>query len=219
MLRFLQETDKSYRGRIVFGVATDTLDAAGAVLERAEMPVTRAQLEQAARAFIGAIEQVPPMVSALKVGGRKLYELARNGEEIERQARPIRIDALACTERQTSAELVAHLAALELRPSLHAAHGYGSLFAYCTEHLHLSEELSGSLLPDDLSTRAWVFNWAKPYYAAVNEEDEYVSALWAGIEMIKTLERNGFIERTRRQARSIRLLCGRSICRLWGSQG
>ena len=46
-------------------------------------------------------------------------------------------------------------------------------------HLHLSEELSGSLLPDDLSTRAWVFNWAKPYYAAVNEEDEYVSALWA----------------------------------------
>jgi 5-methylthioadenosine/S-adenosylhomocysteine deaminase len=53
-------------------------------------------------------------------------------------------------------------------------------------HLHLSEELSGSLLPDDLSTRAWVFNWAKPYYAAVNEEDEYVSALWAGIEMIKT---------------------------------
>jgi 5-methylthioadenosine/S-adenosylhomocysteine deaminase len=53
-------------------------------------------------------------------------------------------------------------------------------------HLHLSEELSGSLLPDNLSTRAWVFNWAKPYYAAVNEEDEYVSALWAGIEMIKT---------------------------------
>jgi hypothetical protein len=51
-----------------------------------------------------------------------------------------RIDALACTERETTADLVAHLAALELRPSLHAAEGYGSLFAYCTEHLHLSED-------------------------------------------------------------------------------
>ena len=50
------------------------------------------------------------------------------------------IDRLACTEREASAELVAHLAALELRPSLHAARGYGSLFAYCTEALHLSED-------------------------------------------------------------------------------
>ncbi len=53
-------------------------------------------------------------------------------------------------------------------------------------HVHLSEELSRSLFPDNLATRAWVFNWGKPYYAAVNEEDEYVSALLAGIEMIKT---------------------------------
>lgn len=51
-----------------------------------------------------------------------------------------RIDALACDERGTCADLVAHLAALELRPSLHAAQGYGSLFAYCTEALHLSED-------------------------------------------------------------------------------
>lgn len=53
-------------------------------------------------------------------------------------------------------------------------------------HVHLSEELSRSLFPDNLTTRAWVFNWGKPYYAAVNEEDEYVSTLLAGIEMIKT---------------------------------
>lgn len=51
-----------------------------------------------------------------------------------------RIDSLASTEREATAELVAHLAALELRPSLHAARGYGSLFAYCTEALHLSED-------------------------------------------------------------------------------
>ena len=98
LMRFLQETGKSYRGKVVFGVATDTLDASGAVLERAEMEITRAQLEAAACAFTGDIEQVPPMVSALKVGGRKLYELARRGEEVERAARPVRIDALDIEE-------------------------------------------------------------------------------------------------------------------------
>lgn len=53
-------------------------------------------------------------------------------------------------------------------------------------HLHLSEELSRSLFPDCLDTRSWVFNWGKPYYAAVQEEDEYVSALTASIEMIRS---------------------------------
>jgi tRNA pseudouridine55 synthase len=94
LLRFLQDTTKAYRARIAFGVATDTLDASGAVLERADMPITREQLEHCAKTFVGDIEQVPPMVSALKVGGRKLYELARQGEEVERAPRPVRIDAL-----------------------------------------------------------------------------------------------------------------------------
>lgn len=53
-------------------------------------------------------------------------------------------------------------------------------------HLHLSEQLSRSLFPDCLNTRAWVFNWGKPFYAAVTPEDEYVSALFAGVEMIRT---------------------------------
>jgi len=52
-------------------------------------------------------------------------------------------------------------------------------------HVHLSEQLSRSLFPDCMNTRAWVFNWGKPYYAAVNEDDEYLSALVAGIEMIR----------------------------------
>jgi tRNA pseudouridine55 synthase len=98
LMRFLQDVGKEYRGRIVFGVATDTLDAAGAVLERAEMSLTREQVEAAALAFVGDIEQVPPMVSALKVGGRKLYELARAGEEVERAPRPVRIDELEVEE-------------------------------------------------------------------------------------------------------------------------
>jgi tRNA pseudouridine55 synthase len=94
LLRYLQDTTKEYRARVVFGVATDTLDASGAVTERLEMTLTRARLEDAARRFVGEIDQVPPMVSAVKVGGRKLYELAREGQEIERAARRVRIDAV-----------------------------------------------------------------------------------------------------------------------------
>jgi tRNA pseudouridine55 synthase len=94
LLRYLQESTKTYRARVVFGVATDTFDGAGTVLERIPMPVTREQVDTATRAFVGDIEQVPPMVSAIKVGGRKLYELAREGIEIEREPRHVRIDAI-----------------------------------------------------------------------------------------------------------------------------
>jgi tRNA pseudouridine55 synthase len=98
LLRYLADTGKSYRARIVFGVATDTLDGSGAVLERAEMPLTQAQIEGATRAFVGDIEQIPPMVSAIKVDGRKLYELARAGQTVDRAARHVRVDALVVEE-------------------------------------------------------------------------------------------------------------------------
>jgi tRNA pseudouridine55 synthase len=98
LLRYLQDAGKAYRARVVFGIATDTLDAAGAVLERAEMQLTGDRVVQAARAFVGNIEQIPPMVSAIKVDGRKLYELARAGEVIERDPRPVRIDTLVVEE-------------------------------------------------------------------------------------------------------------------------
>ncbi len=80
LLRFLQEHTKTYRGDVVLGVATSTLDAGGAVLDRRPMPVSREQVEAAARRFLGDGLQVPPMVSALKVGGRRLHDLARRGE-------------------------------------------------------------------------------------------------------------------------------------------
>ena len=92
LLRYLQEAGKAYRARVVFGVATDTLDASGAVLEQAAMSLTKDQVVRAAQAFQGDIEQIPPMVSAIKVDGRKLYELAREGVVIDRAARPVRID-------------------------------------------------------------------------------------------------------------------------------
>jgi tRNA pseudouridine55 synthase len=92
LLRYLQETTKAYRGTISFGVATDTLDAAGAILERRPLPVSESAVTEAMLRFVGDIQQVPPMVSALRVGGRRLHELARAGEEVEREPRPVRID-------------------------------------------------------------------------------------------------------------------------------
>jgi tRNA pseudouridine55 synthase len=94
-LRFLQDEGKTYRGTIGFGIATDTLDAAGAVLEQVPMPIAREEVERAMERFVGVIEQVPPMVSAVKVGGRRLHELARRGEHVERLARTVRVDRFA----------------------------------------------------------------------------------------------------------------------------
>src|SRR3954469_22188510 len=92
LMRFLQETTKEYRGVVSFGVATSTLDAAGEELARVEMPVPEADVRAAMTAFVGDIEQVPPMVAALKVDGRRLHELAREGKEVERAPRRVRID-------------------------------------------------------------------------------------------------------------------------------
>jgi len=91
LIRFVQAGEKAYVARALFGVATDSLDADGAILHREPMPVSRDDVEEAAKRFVGDILQVPPMVSALKVGGRRLYEMARQGEEIEREARPVTI--------------------------------------------------------------------------------------------------------------------------------
>lgn len=92
LLRYLQDAGKAYRGTVVFGIATDTLDAAGTVVREVPMALTRGQVEAAAHRFVGSIEQVPPMVSAVKVGGRRLHELARKGEEVERAPRRVRVD-------------------------------------------------------------------------------------------------------------------------------
>lgn len=93
LMRFLQETTKSYRGIVSFGVATSTLDAAGEELIRQEMPdVDEGAVRAATQRFMGDIEQVPPMVSAIKIGGQRLHELARQGKEVDRPPRPVRID-------------------------------------------------------------------------------------------------------------------------------
>ena len=94
LLRFVQGADKEYLATAQFGVLTDSLDADGAVLAREPLPVDAHQVETAMERFRGDIVQVPPMVSARKVGGTRLYELARKGEVVEREARPVSIHRL-----------------------------------------------------------------------------------------------------------------------------
>jgi tRNA pseudouridine55 synthase len=93
LLRFLTALGKSYTGTVVFGVETSTLDAAGEVTAVHDMPGITIERVRAAAAehLTGEILQVPPMVSALKVDGRRLHELAREGIEVEREARPVTV--------------------------------------------------------------------------------------------------------------------------------
>lgn len=93
LLRFLPG-DKVYRGRITFGTTTDTLDATGQVLTTAPVALDVAEIDAALARFVGAIEQIPPMVSAVQIQGKRLYELARAGQTVERQPRPVTIHAL-----------------------------------------------------------------------------------------------------------------------------
>lgn len=92
LLQWLTGLPKRYTGEVVLGVATTTLDAGGQVTGTWDMSaVTLEEARSAAARLTGEITQVPPMVSALKVGGRRLHELAREGVEVERAARPVTV--------------------------------------------------------------------------------------------------------------------------------
>jgi tRNA pseudouridine55 synthase len=95
LLPFLPTEPKRYLATVAFGAETDTLDAAGAVTATADASgVDEAGLRAAMAGFVGPQEQVPPMVSAIKVGGERLYAKARRGEQVERAPRPIVVHAL-----------------------------------------------------------------------------------------------------------------------------
>jgi len=92
---YLLDADKEYEVEMAIGQRTDTADADGQVVETAKRSeITEAQLDDVVARFLGASEQVPPMYSALKKDGRRLYELARQGREVDRDARPVMVHAL-----------------------------------------------------------------------------------------------------------------------------
>jgi tRNA pseudouridine55 synthase len=99
LLRYLGDLPKEYVGELVLGTETTTLDAEGEVVRTHDMAgVTLDDVRAAAAGFVGPILQVPPMVSAVKVDGKKLYELAREGVEIEREARPVTVYSIVVDE-------------------------------------------------------------------------------------------------------------------------
>lgn len=88
---YIMEGTKTYRVEMKLGTTTDTYDREGTVLEEKEVRVSPTEVEKAIEKYKGDIKQVPPMYSALKVNGQKLYDLARKGIEVEREARKIQI--------------------------------------------------------------------------------------------------------------------------------
>ncbi|HJU51872.1 MAG TPA: tRNA pseudouridine(55) synthase TruB [Acidimicrobiia bacterium] len=98
LIRYVQDQEKEYVASVQFGVATDTLDADGTETARAAMNLDEQALIQALVPFRGEIEQVPPMVSALKHEGKRLYEIARSGAEVDRRPRRVMIHELALNE-------------------------------------------------------------------------------------------------------------------------
>ncbi|MER2563302.1 MAG: tRNA pseudouridine(55) synthase TruB [Myxococcaceae bacterium] len=95
----LTDGNKAYDATLKLGVTTDTLDAEGAVLQTRAVPtLTRERLEQVFSAFRGALMQTPPMYSAIKKDGKRLYELARAGEEVEREARAVTVFSLTLND-------------------------------------------------------------------------------------------------------------------------
>jgi tRNA pseudouridine55 synthase len=91
---FLMAQDKAYRVEVLLGVSTTTGDALGEVIARREVHVTREALDEVLRRFTGTIQQVPPMVSAVRREGVRLYQLARKGIEVERAPRAVTVYAI-----------------------------------------------------------------------------------------------------------------------------
>lgn len=97
--RFLLQGDKSYEAELFLGIATDTQDATGAVIQHRDVAHIREEhVRETAARFVGTINQIPPVYSALKHRGTPLYKLARRGEAVEKPARPVRIRRLEIRE-------------------------------------------------------------------------------------------------------------------------
>ncbi|CAB4876020.1 unannotated protein [freshwater metagenome] len=101
LLRFATDTQKTYIGTVKLGEATDSLDADGVVIATAPIPeLSPLEAQAIAATFLGPQQQIPPMVSAIKVDGKKLYELAREGKEIERKPRDIVVSKFEIAESE-----------------------------------------------------------------------------------------------------------------------
>ena len=103
-VEFAEQGDKEYIATLRLGLVTNTQDTTGETLEEHPVTVSRADLEAVLPRFTGEIDQIPPMFSAIKINGKKLYELARSGKEVERKARRITIREIELLEQLSECE-------------------------------------------------------------------------------------------------------------------
>ncbi len=98
VVEYIQEYPKRYLGTLTLGIATDTEDQTGVVIEQKEVssPIGKEHIQQVFQSFVGEISQIPPMYSAVKKKGKRLYEWARQGKNVVRKARKVTIYSLAC---------------------------------------------------------------------------------------------------------------------------
>ena len=165
---FLPDSEKAYRARFRCGITTDTLDITGRVLTQTPCNVGAAQVESVLGAFRGEIMQVPPMYSAVSVGGQRLYALARKGVEVERTPRPVTVSELALTGaaggefeiavrcskgtyiRQLISDVGARLGTGAVMTALERTYACGFSFESAYTEEALREDPMGALLPLDL---------------------------------------------------------------------
>ena len=105
---YMLSSDKYYRATLLLGITTDTEDTTGEILTRSDRIPDEEEVLSAINGFIGEYMQTPPMYSALKIGGKKLCDLARAGQTVERESRPVRIHSIAVkrlSEREYSLEV------------------------------------------------------------------------------------------------------------------
>lgn len=151
----LTEHTKEYIAVCRLGVITDTQDMSGTILQEQQVNVTTEQLHAAVMAFVGDYDQIPPMYSAIKIGGRKLYDLAREGKEIERQPRRIHIDAVAVLD--TSLLQSEHIFTMEVKCSKGTyirtlCHDIGQRLGCGAAMQHLTRTAVGSFHLEDAIT-------------------------------------------------------------------
>ncbi|MCR2805059.1 tRNA pseudouridine(55) synthase TruB [Paenibacillus soyae] len=105
VVEYIQERPKAYEAVLRLGIATDTEDLTGTVIDKQPVhDVTRERIEEALQRFVGEIEQVPPMFSAVKVDGKRLYELAREGKTVERKSRKVTIHQIELLDADLEGE-------------------------------------------------------------------------------------------------------------------
>ncbi|MGH7723139.1 MAG: tRNA pseudouridine(55) synthase TruB [Candidatus Dormibacteria bacterium] len=160
LVDYFHQQSKTYRCVVRFGERSDTLDTEGLVVAGSDAAaLTEAQVRDAVERFVGDIEQVPPMHSAVRHLGRHLYELARSGQEVERAARPVRVESIEVTAFRPGARAEADLTVVSgkgtymrvLAADLGERLGTGALLAWLARTAYGPLRLEDAVTPEALA--------------------------------------------------------------------